>query len=400
MIIVDDSTFMRQSLTRMFSSDPEINVIDTAKNGQEALEKVKLLKPDVITLDIEMPVMDGLTALQRIRSECSPPPAVLMCSSLTAEGSREALRALRLGAADVIEKDGDKFGLNSETMRDELLAKIKAIASGHRDRIALTATRLAGQSTSGAAGFSRVPPTTPPGGLPPASAGRRAIRTRQFELVVIGSSTGGPPVLETIVTALPATYRIPVIIAQHMPALFTKSLAERLDDICEVSVVHAENGMKLHRGTVYIAPGGKQTRVKMHLGSMVLEVNEEPAALLYKPCINELFSSAARVTGAKTLAVICTGMGDDGCMGARDLYARNATIIAQDAETSVVYGMPRAVAVANLIDSAMPPEDLAAAVATAGAGLSELAAESVPAARPAVTPAATSSIASPLRRAS
>jgi two-component system chemotaxis response regulator CheB len=341
-LIVDDSAFMRRALRQMIEADPALKVVDTAVNGQEGVEKARLLKPDVVTLDIEMPVMDGLSALRKIRTECFPAPAVLVCSSLTSAGSHEALKALRLGAADVIAKDGSAFALNVEKMRAELLEKIRAVGAGR--------ARKADEQALA------------PRGLIDA---KHRFRPGDFELLTIGSSTGGPPVLETIIGALPADLSVPVIIAQHMPAMFTKSLAERLDQESAVSVVHGEDGMPLHAGTVYVGPGGQHVRVrKAGLAKLQLEVSREPAAALYKPCVNELYSSAARITGQRTLALILTGMGDDGLIGARDLKAKGATIIAQDMPSCVVYGMPRAVAQAGLADGSMAPEEIAGVVRT------------------------------------
>lgn len=341
-LVVDDSAFMRRAMSQMLGSDPGLEVIDTAANGREGLDKALALRPDVVTLDIEMPVMDGLTALRRIRAEVSPPPAVLVCSSLTSAGSHEALKALRLGAADVIAKDGSAFSLGIEKIRPELLAKVKAIAAGRFASVAEHAARAPARLDRG-----------------------HRLDAKACDLVVVGSSTGGPPVLETILSALPADLPVPVVVAQHMPLLFTKSLAERLDQECAITVLHAEPRMTLAPGCAYIAPGGSHTRVlRSPLGRMLIEVSPEPASALYKPSVNELFSSAARALGPRALAVILTGMGDDGMLGAKDLKARNAIVLAQDMPSCVVYGMPKAVAQAGCADASLPPEDLAAMLAT------------------------------------
>jgi two-component system chemotaxis response regulator CheB len=338
-LIVDDSAFMRQALRGILSADPEIQVLDAARNGQEGIDKAKTLKPDVVTLDIEMPVMDGLTALQKIRAACTPAPAVLMCSTLTKAGSRETLKALRLGAADFIEKHPDALGSRDQAARDQLLAKIKAIGHGARSRSTLLASPSPPRPSR---------PATPPtvGGL---------------DCIVIGSSTGGPPVLETLVAGLtPGANCPPVVIAQHMPAMFTASLAERLDELGGVRVVHAEDGMRLQPGTVYVSPGGKQTQIAGRAGGATLTVGDEPANMLYRPCVNVLFWSAARVFGRKLLGVICTGMGDDGMLGAKELVACGGTVWAQEGSTCVVYGMPRAVVQPGIASEAMSPEELAA----------------------------------------
>lgn len=347
-LVVDDSAFMRQAISRLLSSDPGIKVVDIARDGLDGVNKAKSLQPDVVTMDIEMPNLDGLSALSRIRQEMQRPPAVLMCSSLTKAGSQATLKALRLGAADFIAKEHSQYSANVDDMGDELIAKVKAIAGGGARVMASSGWKPASQASGR---FSRTHRFTP----------------GDFELVVIGSSTGGPPVLETLVEALPAGFACPVIIAQHMPALFTKSLAERLHDLAAVKVVHGEDGAPIGPGVVYIAPGGRQTRVRRNGGRMTLEVNDEPANLLYKPCVNELFSSAARLTGSRTLGIMCTGMGDDGLLGSRDLKAKGGTLLAQDMASCVVYGMPRAVNMAGLCDANLPPDDLADLLVSVGA---------------------------------
>lgn len=341
-LIVDDSAFMRQALRKMIETDPAFKVVDHAVNGQEGVDKARLHKPDIITLDIEMPVMDGLTALRKIRAECHPRPAVLVCSSLTSAGSHEALKALRMGAADVIAKDGSNFTLSADRIKDDLLAKLKAIAAGASVKLDDTALKAKGI-------IERT----------------HRFRPDQFDLLAIGSSTGGPPVLETIISALPADLPIPAIVAQHMPATFTKSLSERLDQESAVTVVHGEDGMPLLPGTVYIIPGGKHGRVrKVGLARLALEISGEPAAALYKPSVNELYASAAKVCGKRTLALILTGMGDDGTLGAKDLKAAGGLIIAQDMPSCVVYGMPKSVAQAGLADGSLSPDEIAQVLRT------------------------------------
>lgn len=320
-LVVDDSALMRKVISKMISSDPGLTVVDTAYNGADGVAKAKALRPDVITLDMEMPVMDGMTALRRIKAECTDPsPAVLMCSTLTSQGSHESLAALRCGAADVIAKEGDPLHGGIEAMRDELIAKIKAIASAPRRRPGLKIAE---------------PPAMPVRGLPAIPANTR--------LVVIGSSTGGPPVLEQILTSLPADLPVPVVVAQHMPPMFTKSLAERLDHQCAITVLHGEDGQPLPPGTATIIPGGKHGRVRERGALLRLEVNGEPAAALYKPSVNELFRSGGEAAGPRCVGVMLTGMGDDGSIGAADLKRAGGLVVAQTAETCVVYGMPKAV---------------------------------------------------------
>lgn len=350
-LIVDDSAFMRTALARLLRTSDRIDVIETARNGQEGLDKAKALKPDVVTLDIEMPVLDGLTALRRIRSECSPPPAVLMCSSLTREGSHEALKALRLGAADIIAKDGSNFSMHMDAMRDDLVEKVLAIAAGAARKTTVSA----------AAGVVSSKPVK--------------FRPGEFDLICIGSSTGGPPVLETLIAALPTSLACPVLIAQHMPVMFTKSLAERLGEDTKLKVRHGEHGMAVEARTIYMAPGGLHTRIMRKAGKLVLDISDEPKSAVYRPSVNELFRSASEVGASRVLAIVCTGMGDDGAVGAKALKATGrAFIIAQDLPSCVVYGMPKAVAQAGLADASLPPDEIARALGTLGSGSGTLAA--------------------------
>jgi two-component system chemotaxis response regulator CheB len=392
-LVVDDSAFMRKALTQIFSTDPDLVVIDTARNGQDGVDKCKALKPDVVTLDVEMPVLNGLEMLARIKAECFPCPSVLMCSSLTQEGSRTSLEALRLGAADVIGKPSGSISLDIAQLSTELIAKIKAIAGTRALRASLasralnTATRTGDTATrTGDNGARTVEsgarrPTGGPGAhlshlaaalgvsVPPIKT--IALTRDRFQILVIGSSTGGPPVLETIITQLPERYPMPVVVAQHMPVLFTRSLAERLNQQSHLPVVHGEHGMSVEPGTVYIAPGGQHTRVVRQPGGsgrLALEISPDPVSAVYRPSVNELFASATACIGSRTLAVMCTGMGDDGVVGSRELKAQGGVLLAQNAESCVVYGMPRAVIQENLADAIAPPEDLARMVASLGGG--------------------------------
>ncbi len=345
-LICDDSAFMRRTLQQLIASDPELQVVDVARNGEEGLQKAKLLRPDLMTLDIEMPVMDGLTALRKVRLECAEPPAILMCSSLTTEGSRETLQAMRMGAADFILKQTNSGGMDA--IRAELLAKLKAIGHTRRSKMSVVRTvRPLSNATSAA-----------------------SLRTRQYELIVIGSSTGGPPVLEKIITALPASLRMPVVIAQHMPALFTQSLAARIGEQSKVPVRHVTQEAHLEPGAVYVIQGGRHGHVRRTGTGLSLAVGDEPPGLLYKPSVDELFFSAAKATGAKTLGVVLTGMGEDGALGAADMHAAGAALVAQEASTCVVYGMPRAIVDRNLANAVMSPDEIAGFLASVASGMS------------------------------
>jgi len=334
-LVTDDSAFMRRAIRSMLESEPGFEVVGVARNGREAVEMAQQYKPDAITLDIEMPEMDGLTALRHIMR--TSPTAVLMLSSLTTEGSHAALQALKLGAADVLAKDMSQISLSVTNIRDELIERIKVIGASPKYK---------------KAALGEAPPPIKPTALP-------SYRRSQFDVICIGSSTGGPPVLETILGPLSAKLSTPIVVAQHMPKIFTLSMAQRLDELCGATVVHAEDRMPLERGKIYIAPGGLHTHIhKDGLAKFSLRVNDRPTDAPFKPSVDALFASAAEATGRRTLAVVLTGIGSDGLIGARDLHAKGAPILAQSQETCVVYGMPKAVTQAAIIDASLDPEDI------------------------------------------
>jgi two-component system chemotaxis response regulator CheB len=333
-LIVDDSAFMRKALTTMLADDPAIEVIGQATNGREGLEMTGRLKPDVVTMDIEMPQMDGLTALRRIMAEC--PTNVLMLSSLSSEGSRAAMTAHQFGAADVMAKEASHVSINIVNIKADLLARIKALGERSRRPRAIKQ-----------ASFCQRP----------------CFQPGQFELVCIGSSTGGPPVVEKILTALPSSFSAPIVVAQHMPEMFTRSMAERLGQYAKLKVVHAEDGMSVQPATIHVCPGGRNTHIKRTPGGQLrLQINREPAGTIYWPSVDALLASAAQAIPARTLAIVLTGIGEDGLRGARPLAAAGGTIIAQSEETCVVYGMPKAVTQAALVAASLSPDEIASAL--------------------------------------
>lgn len=358
-LIVDDSSFMRKALSTVVSGDPELEVVGTARNGLEGVAMAIKLQPDVVTLDIEMPELDGLGALKRILAECSPAPAVIMCSSLTSQGSYEALKALRLGASDFICKETGSHYNDMNKMREEVITKIKVAGHSRRPTRANRASR----------------PPPPAGGRPVAAPGPELpptnddkplnLQGRSFDMLLIGSSTGGPPVLERMLTRLPKDLPFPIVIAQHMPLLFTQSMAKRLGELAALPVQHASNLMPLANGTCYVLPGGLHGRVVHATGTMPkLDISPEPTTAAYRPSVTELLSSGARVYGKRCLAVVLTGMGDDGCAGAKLLKEAGGMVLSQSQATSAVWGMPRAVAVAGVTDAMLSPESLADSIAS------------------------------------
>ncbi len=333
-VVVDDSAFMRRAIRTMIDAAEDMTVVATAHNGVEAIEQINKFKPDAVTLDIEMPQMDGLTALRHIKRHSDT--AVLMVSSLTVAGSAAALSALRMGADDFIAKDNSQISLSVVNIQSDLQAKLRAIARkprGHLAKMQAAASPVHPHSVE--------------------------LTAKDVDAVVIGASTGGPPVLEKLIESLPAELAVPIVIAQHMPRLFTAAMSERMNGMCEVTVAHGENGLPLEPGRVYVAPGELHTRLRPATGRRYrMEVSPYPHEALYRPSVNELFASAAKCCGKRCLAIVLTGMGDDGLIGGRTLHEAGATIVAQDCHTCVVYGMPKAVTEAGLIQASMTPTQI------------------------------------------
>lgn len=341
-LVVDDSAFMRKIISEMVSSDPAFEIVGTARDGNDAVEKALDLKPDLITLDIEMPNKDGLSALREINAKCRAfKPAVLMCSSLTVAGSQEALKAMRIGASDVIGKDPSTVGKKDACFKTELLQKLHAIG-GHRQFIQSNP----GLDAKDAANHA------------PTHVGAE-IDFSRIKAVVVGSSTGGPPVLEEIFSKLSNTLRVPIIVAQHMPEQFTKSLAQRLDQHCSCSAELASHGAVLSNNGIHIAQGGshiKPTRIAG--GKLVARLLDSIPGAIYRPSVDLLFETAAQIFGKNLLAIQLTGMGADGAKGAMAIKKSGGQIIAQSATSCVVYGMPKAVIDQNLADQVLDPKEI------------------------------------------
>jgi two-component system, chemotaxis family, protein-glutamate methylesterase/glutaminase len=336
-LVVDDSSFFRGRIKQGLSADQEIEVIGEAVNGQDALAKVQALKPDVVTMDIEMPVMDGITAVKKIMA-ISPLP-ILMFSSLTKQGASATLEALNAGATDFLTKDFGERSADKNEAIARLCERVRAI--GARKRPLSTPSLLQ----------KRQQPVATPGN-------NKQSMAKDYKLAVIGASTGGPAALENILTKLPANCSIPIILVQHMPATFTQAFADRLDSLCKVKVQEAADGDELKAGTVYIAPGGRQTYVRENGKASYLDIGDAPPQFHYKPCVDITFNSVANKFRGKTLAIVMTGMGSDGCSGARQLKQKGATVWAQDEASSVVYGMPMAVIDAKLADNVLSMDEI------------------------------------------
>ncbi|MEZ4702897.1 MAG: chemotaxis response regulator protein-glutamate methylesterase [Rhodothermales bacterium] len=345
LLIVDDSAFMRTTLSQLLDAEPDITVVGTAKDGVEALEQARVLKPDVITMDVMMPNMDGISAVQRMMNVHSCP--ILMFSSLTQEGAETTLKALEAGATDFITKESSFVrGDRSSIVRD-LVAKIKSI-HGARSSILHNTRPLVSRARTAAAPA----PAPTPGSAP-------NVRINGAELVLIGISTGGPLSLQKVIPMLAATFPVPIVIAQHMPPKFTKTLADSLNAISALTVVEATDGTPLKAGGVYIAPGGSDSVIFRKDGTPHLRVLKESATSRYHPCVDLLFTSAADLYGSMTVGVVMTGMGNDGLEGARHIKARNGTVLVQDEGSSVIYGMPKAVFDAGLADATLALDHIA-----------------------------------------
>jgi two-component system chemotaxis response regulator CheB len=354
-LVVDDSAFVRRSLISILEKDKDIQVAGTAANGEEAVAKAAELDPDVITMDVEMPKMNGLKALERIMT--TNPIPVIMVSSITSEGAATTLRAMELGAMDFIPKLGSGNLHDTQRIEKELCPKIKAI-SRRKAFLRLKFKNASGrQATINAC-------TLPPRTQSPAPAPRIPYTGGcvPFEIVAVGVSTGGPPAVQRVLSELPGNFPVPVLIAQHMPASFTGPFAERLNNQCAVNVKEAEPVERVRPGTVYICPGGKHLRLENKSGSLIAVVTEEPKEALYKPSANVLMETVGIAAGSKALGVTLTGMGYDGLEGTKVLKQRGGWAIAQNEESCVVYGMPKAVVDAGLADEIVDIKDMSATI--------------------------------------
>ncbi|WP_298440409.1 chemotaxis response regulator protein-glutamate methylesterase [uncultured Ferrimonas sp.] len=364
-LVVDDSSFFRRRVAEILDSDPGIEVIATATNGREAVDKARTLRPDVITMDIEMPIMDGITAVRSIMAQ-SPVP-VLMFSSLTYNGARATLDALEAGAADFLPKRFEDIANDHKQAATLLQQRVKAIASRRVTKVSRFSGNAAkpalrsgvaerGSTLSGLdAGVSKVVATA---AAPASTVGQAKLPGRasgkRYKALLIGTSTGGPVALQNILTQFPSDYPLPIILVQHMPAAFTPAFAQRLNGLCKIEVKEAESGDRLRPGTAYLAPGGKQMLLEGTGAAARLVIRDGDEKINYKPSVDITFGSASRIFGGDALAVILTGMGADGREGCRMLQRHGATIWAQDAASCVVYGMPQAVTVAGISSHSIP----------------------------------------------
>lgn len=360
-LVVDDSSFFRRRVSEIVAKDPDLEVIGTAVNGAEAVKMAADLKPNVITMDIEMPVMDGITAVREIMAKTPVP--ILMFSSLTHDGAKATLDALEAGALDFLPKRFEDIATNKDEAIRLLQQRIKTIG---RRRVYRPITRPVAKPTS--TPLSRPQSTTPL----PRTAGNAPIAPkpniinrasgRKYKILLIGTSTGGPVALQKILTQFPQNYPHPILLIQHMPAAFTPAFASRLNALCKIEVKEAVSGDQLKAGHAYLAPGGMQMmldRAGTHGRLKVVAGSED---MNYKPSVDITFASVSKILGKDTLAVVLTGMGADGREGARMLKNSGATIWAQDEASCIVYGMPQAVTAAGISSQSIGLEQMADAI--------------------------------------
>lgn len=333
-LVVDDAVVARRVISDILAAEKDFEVVGTAPDGNLALQKIRRLAPDVVTLDIDMPELDGMQTLQRIRAE-HPDVRVIMVSNLTRRGAAVTVEALFLGASDYVTKASGQASRDDATsfLRDQLVPKVRALASAPGSR-------------------SPRPAATPPPRPRPSST------ARPLEAVVIGSSTGGPNALASILGALPEDLPVPVLIVQHLPENFTAFLARRLDAICKLPVREAVSRTVAGPGEVWIAPGNRHLETRSTSRGVELVTGNGPMVNSCRPAADRLFATAADCWGAGTLAVVLTGMGQDGLEGCRTIRAAGGQIIAQDKGTSVVWGMPGQVAMAGLADAVLPVSEI------------------------------------------
>jgi two-component system chemotaxis response regulator CheB len=367
-LVVDDSVVMRRLVSDILTSDPGIEVVGTAANGKVALAKIPELNPDVITLDVEMPVMDGLQTLTALRP-LYPRLPVVMFSTLTEPGATATLEALERGASDYVSKPAGvgSIGASMEAVRVQLIPKIKALGAHrlvvpvHAPAATRTVPLTRHPAGSPAAHTVGRPAIHPAGGPAAHTAGSAAGRV---DVVVIGVSTGGPDALTTLISALPKGFPVPIVVVQHMPPVFTALFANRLDSKCRLRVSEARAGDRLEPGTVLIAPGDFHLRLRSDRRGVVAQLDQGTPENYCRPAVDVLFRSAPETFGAAVLAVVLTGMGSDGAKGAARIVRAGGSVIVQDAATSVVWGMPGAVVGAGLAAEVLPLGDLAGAIQT------------------------------------
>ncbi|WP_099362999.1 protein-glutamate methylesterase/protein-glutamine glutaminase [Fredinandcohnia onubensis] len=344
-LIVDDSAFMRKLISDFLQEDSRINVIGTARNGIDALNKIEKHNPDVVTLDVEMPEMNGIEALQRIMNE--HPRPVVMLSSTTKEGTDKTLLAMQNGAVDFIQKPSGPISIDLHLIKNEIVTKV---LNAGKINVTLLKSPIKIQEISNnrIVDYSKID-------LEPTNS--------MTKIVCMGTSTGGPRALQQVLPEFPKNYPAPIVIVQHMPAGFTKSLANRLNGLCNITVKEAEDGEMLKAGTAYIAPGGYHMKIKKTGTMLAVNLDDSEIRNGHRPSVDVLFESISEMKGIQTISIIMTGMGTDGSSGLKKLKQTGRVVsIAESKDTSIVFGMPKAAIETNLVDRVENLEDIARTV--------------------------------------
>lgn len=374
-LVVDDSNFFQHRLKEIINEHPDLKVVGIASNGREAIDKATELKPDIITMDFEMPVMDGVTAIKHIMANRKVP--ILMFSSLTYEGAKITLDALAAGALDFIPKDFAEVSRNSALLKKKLHERLITLAGVSGNLSSPLSSPLSSSSptpSSTSSSFAESKPAATLNSLrttaspiapakPSVTADEKSTQQDNYRLknkpriLIIGASTGGPVALAEVLINLPANFPLPIVLVQHMPENFTKAFAERLNKQCKIAVREAVDGDQLQPGLALLAPGGKQLMLDKRQGGSV-RILPDDDRVTYKPSLDITFGSAANVFGDKVLGVVLTGMGSDGCKGAALLKQTGSSLWSQDEASCVIYGMPMAVARAGLTDKVLGLKDI------------------------------------------
>ncbi|SKA72749.1 two-component system, chemotaxis family, response regulator CheB [Clostridium sp. USBA 49] len=337
-LVVDDSALMRKIISDIINMEEDMQVIDTAKNGKDLLEKLKKYNPDVITLDVEMPIMDGIEALKEIKKNSCDIP-VIMLSSVSKKGTALTMECLEIGAFDFISKPSGAISLDLNKVKDELVLKIR-MASRKKNTM---------RNHSKNSNMKNIE----------TKSIKRNIINNKIEAVVIGASTGGPKALYEVITAFPKNIGIPIFIVQHMPAGFTKAFAERLNNNSKITVVEAFDGQTIEKDIVYVAPGGFHMEIK---DDKKIHLNLEPAIWGVRPAVDKLFFSASKVYGSHLLSIVLTGMGKDGAEGTEAIKKAGGITISEDKSTCTIYGMPKAAFETGMVDMVLPINEIASQV--------------------------------------
>ena len=360
LLVVDDSAFMRKLISDFFDGNPKIEVVGTARNGKDAITKIQTLQPDVVTMDVEMPELNGLDALKEIM-RVSPVP-VIMLSSTTLQGAENALIAIEYGAVDFVAKPSGTISIDLHKIKEELVHKVEhaahvSVSKLRKPKIDLQQSFIQKKSTFNDKLFNHKLTTV---GTPIAAENRFNKATKK-KIILIGTSTGGPRALQEVITKIPSSIKAPILIVQHMPAGFTKSLADRLNNLSHIKVKEAEKGDILQDGVAYIAPGGSHLKLEKHGASYELVLDQqEPPRSGHRPSVDVLFESVSKISDFDKIAVIMTGMGSDGSKGLIELkQSGNVMVIAESEKTCIVYGMPKAAVETQLVNEVVEVDKIA-----------------------------------------